>query len=203
MSRPCHLVRPQTAAPTAALLAAAPAPAPAHCLQSGEIIIPGKKPHMRSLHQLSILALAVALWAPGASPCLADDAAADFSATMNPSGHWSYGQCYRRAWPFYRYAHPVTDASGLSLWVLGFEVWPQVSHNGTGSTIVTTATYPPGALSLNPGVEGWNSVVRWTAPAAGTYQIPATFVGLSGAGGSPVTTTDVAVLHNNAQLFSG
>jgi len=158
---------------------------------------------MRSLHGLSSLTLAVALWAPGASRCLADDAAADFSATSNPSAHWSYGSSVIRGGLFAIYTVPGTDFAGLSTWNAPSLGLPHVNHNGTGSTIITTATFPPGALSLHPGGVGENYVVRWTAPTAGSYQISATFVGRSGVGTNPVTTTDVAVLHGSTELFSG
>lgn len=158
---------------------------------------------MRSIPCLSILALAVAFSMPVASRCLADDAAADFSATANPSGHWSYGASASRGAVVTLYTSPQVDPSGLSVWRSPALQLPQVNHNGTGVTIVTNSTFPPGALSFHPGGAGENSVVRWTAPAAGSYQIVATFVGRSGAGASPVTTTDVAVLHSGIELFSG
>ena len=58
-------------------------------------------------------------------------------------------------------------------------------------------------MLLHPGSAGENPVVRWTAPANGSYRITGDFVGLDS---SYPTTTDVAILHNNnagAPLFTG
>src|SRR5207249_9776544 len=50
---------------------------------------------------------------------------------------------------------------------------------------------------LSSGKRGQYSVIRWTAPAAGTYAITGSFSGVDSA------TTDVAILHGSNQLFSG
>ena len=54
-------------------------------------------------------------------------------------------------------------------------------------------------LHFHPGPNGERSVVRWTAPAAGTYQIAAIFRGLrlDNCG----QTVDVHVLHNGTELY--
>lgn len=48
-----------------------------------------------------------------------------------------------------------------------------------------------GGLAFHPGPNGENAVVRWTVPAAGTYNVNVTFTGADTNG----TTTDVAVYH--------
>src|SRR5262249_19545731 len=57
----------------------------------------------------------------------------------------------------------------------------------------------PGAFLLHPGLNGEYCVLRWTAPADGSYQIDAEFQGsdLTGA------TTDVHVLRNGTALLDG
>src|SRR5581483_1615540 len=79
---------------------------------------------------------------------------------------------------------------------------PSLYDNGTDRTIAPFGSnpMPPGALSVHPGPKGENSVVRWTAPLDGSYQVAATFSGLDNVG---PTTTDVAVLRGTSQLFSG
>ena len=53
-------------------------------------------------------------------------------------------------------------------------------------------------LALHPGPKGEYSVVRWTAPEAGTVEISTRFTGLA-----ERATTDVHVLHNGRALFDG
>jgi hypothetical protein len=53
-------------------------------------------------------------------------------------------------------------------------------------------------MGAHPGPQGQNSVIRWTAPTNGTYQINAVFWGDDFVG---PTTTDVAVLHNGKTLY--
>jgi hypothetical protein len=61
---------------------------------------------------------------------------------------------------------------------------------------ITAATYdgmniPAGTLGIYPGaMTNFDSVVRWTAPAAGRYAIAVTFTGL---GTMPATTVGVSV----------
>jgi len=133
------------------------------------------------------------------------DVAADFSATNNPNGVWSYG------WS-------STLTSTLNLYpnhgkfddpIIPIDVWagsnfpypPNVSHNGTGITIDThnTITWEPGQFALHPGESGEYSHACWTAPYAGTFDIASTFTGIDRWG----TTTDVHVLHNGISLFDG
>ena len=63
---------------------------------------------------------------------------------------------------------------------------------------------PAGTLNMHPGPSGENSVIRWTAPASGSYRVQEWFKGNSwGAPWGDPTTSDVAVLHGASQLFSG
>lgn len=134
------------------------------------------------------------------------DCVKDFSIASNPTGVWSYGWTPTLGGAFTLYT--VTDTTsvpGMSAW-LDSGTYPSdppyVDHNDTTGTICfETFCVPPRYLHLHPGANGQYTVVRWTAPSAGTYEIRGSFVGLDGAG---PTTTDVHVLVNSEfPLFSG
>ena len=138
------------------------------------------------------------------------DVAADFSATNNPNGAWSYGES-------------STLTSALTVYpnsgkfdppTVNIDVWagenhpysPNVSYNGTGSvdTSHPTIIWQIGQFSLHPGDSGGGgaceySHARWTAPGVGSIDIDALFTGIDLGG----TTTDVHVLHNGTSLFDG
>jgi RHS repeat-associated protein len=129
------------------------------------------------------------------------DASAQFSATANPNGPWTYGSTPRRGGVFTAYPFPGQQG-GMPTWFLtaptsGTTV-PLLSFNNTGVQTITGAIVPPNTLLLHPGAAGENSVVRWTAPAAGTYLVQGRFFAVTS------TTTDVAVLLNSSTtLLSG
>jgi ELWxxDGT repeat protein len=144
------------------------------------------------------------------SPAGGYDAALDFSATDNPNGVWSYGQSITLTSAFQRYtqAGPNNEnpppANLLDTWNAGTggrHSYPSVLHNGTSNAITSNAfTYLPGQLAFHPGPNGQYSVVRWTAPRAGSLSLEAAFSGLDFGG---PTTTDVHILRNGAALFNG
>jgi hypothetical protein len=133
------------------------------------------------------------------------DPAVDFSTSANPSGVWSYGWTQTLGSSF------ILDAirennSGLDFWegsIVGDPrtLFPYVVHNGTDSTIAVfgTVSVAAGQLGLHPGPGGEYSVVRWTAPAPGSYSVTAAFRGID----FGPTTTDVHVLQNGVSLFDG
>jgi hypothetical protein len=133
------------------------------------------------------------------------DVAADFSATNNPNGVWSYGWSSTLTSVLNLYPNNFSDR-GLDVWADPEHIPdsmvlnpPHVVHNGTGSAITySTVTWQPGQLSLHPGKNGEYSHARWTAPNAGSFDIAAVFTGIDFIGG---TTTDVHVLYNNTSLF--
>jgi len=134
------------------------------------------------------------------APAAMYDVAADFSATNNPNGPWTYGwsSTLTSALDLYSYS---TDDRSLNVWsdsVSGSP--PSVVHNGTTSDITLhpeEITWQAGQFALHPGANGEYSHARWTAPYAGTLHIDAMFTALAGA------TTDVHVLHNGGSLFDG
>ena len=140
--------------------------------------------------------------APVAHGATTFDAAADFSPTANPNGVWSYGWSVNRGAPFNLATNKFT-LGGLDGWDSGSNLaTPGVLHNGTAGpvTLFGTLTVPVGGLLMHPGPNGENALVRWTAPASGTYQISGAFIGIDFA---YPTTTDFAILHSSTQLFTG
>ncbi len=142
---------------------------------------------------------------PAPAPVSNYNAASDFSPTSNPAGAWSYG--YKSA-PNSAFTLSANNGQpwtgGVSNWSpnAGGACCPTVTENTTGAT----QTYAGGAvvqpaelLNLHPGASGEQSVVRWTAPAAGTYQIAGRFEGIDAAVG---TTTDVHILDNQTEILS-
>jgi uncharacterized repeat protein (TIGR01451 family) len=126
------------------------------------------------------------------------EAVTGFSLAQNPNDVWSYGYSVTRGASFNLYQRRDTPASqGIELWSLSGS-GPSVIHNLSGVTQhYATITHPPDVLNLDPGFDGRNTVVRWTAPEAGTFHVKGRFQGLDS------TTTDVAVLLNSTNaLFS-
>jgi hypothetical protein len=135
------------------------------------------------------------------------DAVNDFSIT-SPTGLWSYGYTATRGSLFlpYNQAHtdiPQYNGPGLDMWnLVNTGIDPAfVAHNRSGELrIFLTVKHPAHLLNLHPGSSGQNSVVRWTAPSAGLYEVKGRFQSIDDFPG----TTDVYVLHNSGgTLFSG
>src|SRR5579884_137355 len=133
------------------------------------------------------------------------DAATQFSITQNPNGVWSYGWELSTGATFTLYNTTATDSQGIERWWDAGHVdngVPVFGKNSTSSAVSEqTWTVPAGALGTNPGVNGENNVVRWTAPAAGTVVVNGFFIGYDYVG---PTSTDVHVLYNSSShLFDG
>jgi hypothetical protein len=124
------------------------------------------------------------------------DLSADFSATDNPNGLWTYGWTESDGSGF-ALATPWTDGWGIDHWG-GWRASdgnPNMYHNGTSEPIETYGfTHFPGETIFHPGPNDERFVVRWTAPGAGSYRVEAEFNSKhSGA-------TDVSVLWNGTLL---
>jgi hypothetical protein len=120
----------------------------------------------------------------------------NFSPSSNPSGNWSFGYFqYNGTSGFIAYPLRSTT-NGLDFWSLSAaSIEPSLFHNPslmaqtlTGIT-PGTVQIPFGGLVLYPSPT-LASVVRWTAPVAGTVDISATFTGL---GTNPVTMSGAYV----------
>ncbi len=146
-----------------------------------------------------------------AIPATCWDAASEFNDSANPdaanpSGVWSYGWKKTLTDKFYLFTTPGYDPPDLSGWssASGF---PLVSHISRSVPVLTDGVHraivPPHALGLHPGLRGEYAVLRFTAPADGTYQVSGRFYAWDDNGSG--TTTDVWLLRDNekAGAFSG
>jgi hypothetical protein len=130
------------------------------------------------------------------------DAASDFSLSSNPNGVWSYGDSATPGGPLILYT-VAQSSSGIDLWgSSGPFTPPWVGHNGTASVvdIGSSVQFQPGQLGFHPGAGGEFSIVRFTAPMAGTFDLSASFSGLDFVG---PTSTGVHVLQNGNPIFNG
>lgn len=139
----------------------------------------------------------------GSSAASSWNVATDWVIGSNPSGQWSFGWSQSRGSAF----NPITrevDYTSLSVdtWDGPYYGFPHVDHNYGGSEFRTYCCFiPAGEVLVHPGPGGQNGVIRWTAPAAGTYSVSATWTARDYHAG---TTTDDAVLENGShQLYAG
>jgi hypothetical protein len=142
------------------------------------------------------------------------DASADFSFRDNPNKVWQYGysatdslapdQFRVDAQP--ERVDPKCDATGsIGFWHPaanngpGPEYYPYVAYNTSKQAKVGCKGWAvrPGEIAMEGSTAGQYSLVRFTAPAPGTYKVSAQFEGIH----YGLSTTDVHVLHNGTSLF--
>jgi|GEM_PF-384136 len=125
------------------------------------------------------------------------DSGLDFSPKSNPNGAWSYGWEPTRGGTFTLYPSQANAPNPYSTYQKNGNSAPQLWANAGDLTSNnpndTQQTLPPHTLGLLPSSIGENSVLRWTAPNAGTFLVQGKF--FPDAIGP---TTDVAVI-----LYSG
>jgi len=148
-----------------------------------------------------VVAVLASLCATPSALAITYDAGADFSQTTNPNGVWSFGQYVGGTVdPATFSAYTVSTANfgpsaSLFLWH-GAGLDPNV-----GMTTSLTAVndygidWQPGKIVIGPA--GGPSVVRFTAPATGTYNLAANFAQVQGAPGEGAT----AFIFNNGTLL--
>jgi hypothetical protein len=84
-----------------------------------------------------------------------------------------------------------------------FNPGPEPSHPAEGNLAGNQFTVAPMQIAMDPGTQGQLSVLRWTAASAGTFVVDATFLGLCGDNGTPISTTAGHVLQNGVELEVG
>src|SRR5579864_5405775 len=130
------------------------------------------------------------------------DGTDNFSAVSNPSGPWTYGSTPTRGGVFTPYAF-TGQVVGMPSWFktapTSGPTFPLLAYNNTAVSVTSGGlNIPPQTLLLHPGASGENSVLRFTAPADGSYLIQGRFYGVD------TTTTDVSILLNaSTTLLSG
>jgi len=118
-------------------------------------------------------------------------AAHDFSFTLNPNSVWSYGYTTTVGGAFNLYTVAgLTDFSNEAGWF-----GPISGCCAPGYPLVVAGpSQVPTVLDMGPGPSSY-SVVRWTAPSRGRWDVVGQFFGTG------ATTGDVHVLHNGAEVF--
>jgi len=119
-------------------------------------------------------------------------AAHDFSFTLNPNAVWSYGFTTTVGGGFTLYTQSgFTFFSGEAGWF-----GPISGCCAPGYPLVVAGPNTvPTVLDMGPGPSSY-SVVRWTAPTRGRWDVVGQFFGTG------QTTGDVHVLHNGAAVFN-
>lgn len=129
------------------------------------------------------------------------DAAADFLPNRNPAIGWSYG--YSQAGTFTLFADRLANEAnaGIDRWNNAALGEPSIRGNLTGTLVDYYGTVRQTAdeLSLHPNHAGAYSVLRWTAPEAGTYLVRGRFDGNDYSRG---TTSDIKLNHNANTLLA-
>jgi hypothetical protein len=131
-----------------------------------------------------------------ASACV-DRAAQRFSALTGTPGNWSYGYSTAEGATFQPDTSRFNPTMALEVWTnsVANSLAPSIFHNsGLAAVTYDEMTVDVGVLGIYAGPAGEVSILRWTAPATGIYDINVTFVGIS----KPLTTVSVGVLINEA-----
>jgi len=136
-----------------------------------------------------------------ASEALTFDVAADFSATNNPNGVWTYA--FQNPDGSFGPLPSIIHPSGVDVWFRlsppPFTTLPQIAHNSTAVQVIFgTAIVAPGAVTFHPGVDGTLAVIRFTAPLSADYDVDAFF---RDAETNPNIAT-VSVVRNGSVLLS-
>jgi hypothetical protein len=123
----------------------------------------------------SVYAMAVVgFMACRAAQAMPEDAFNDFSLTNNPNGPWSYGYGVPGT-SFTAYPSSATNCTGiagLNCWDVSTNSIPYVGENVTGSPIDDgSLTIPTGSLDIHPFVSPYDTIIEWTAPSTGNWQI--------------------------------
>jgi hypothetical protein len=144
------------------------------------------KPHRYLQILENVFAIVLLLLTAGIARAQTYDAARDFSPFENPTGPWSYG--FKES-PlgdiddFELYDTTSNRDGELDFWFSSqLEVDPSVGHNPfdepKNGCALCDFTADPGQLFFHPGKLGVLSIVRWTAPKAGLYEVNVSAVGM-------------------------
>lgn len=165
---------------------------------------------MRHARLLPVLLLCLLVPASARSATIYDAVTAFSVTNGNPNGVWSYGKSPSATGSFT--AHTDTSASDtLERWLNSADpfpaLYPLIGKNVSGADVDLGAgqIVPNDVLYVSPGCEppttyspcgagaSW-SVLRFVAPADGTFAFAGSFLGVTGA------TTDIAVTLDDAVL---
>jgi murein DD-endopeptidase MepM/ murein hydrolase activator NlpD/Tol biopolymer transport system component len=133
----------------------------------------------------------------------------DFSITINPppGSPWTYGYTMSLGGTFTKYT--VKKFWGalnqLVIWTKSSDnTAPEVNKNVSGVDVdnTTACVHHPGTvyLHMHPGPSNEFSVIRWTAPYDGVFEVNSAFRSLRYC--SQQTTTDAHVLYNSTSIYN-
>jgi len=136
------------------------------------------------------------------------DLSADFSTTTNKSGVWHYGYSATRSLDPSEFREVTYSeiAGRISFWhpattdKPGPGYYPYIAYNPTTQTQYGSSNgwaARAGEVAMEASNSGQYSLIRFTAPRAGIYEITAQFAGIH----FGLSSTDVHVLHNTASVF--
>jgi len=162
-----------------------------------------------NLGQILMLGLCLAGFTAGAQ--VTYDLSADFSATSNPAGVWSYGAKASLSGTFdlFTVQRTVSSDNGvlLNVWQLVPYMEPTLIYNGTSQTATSNGgqgVYGPGAFLMFAGTDGaadGYGVARFTTPTGGTGTYQLSYSARSYLSGSLSGDTDFHIFKNGSELF--
>lgn len=122
----------------------------------------------------------------------------------NPNGQWSYGWWAPDMSQFNIYPSPTGDPAGIMAWYTSSNESLVLKNAGPAMENVGTQWLEHNQGLMHPGQNGEKATARWTSSISGIVSISAHFSGQSHGGASGNgTTTDVHVLRNGVDLYSG
>ena len=144
----------------------------------------------------------------------ANDPAQQFSISTNPNGIWSYGFIPTLGGPLALADMKWVNLMNIDEYQQGADFWFSTAQadcdNGLGGTVARveeeqlhgSQMFFRDTVTQHPGCHGELSVLRWTAPLSGTYELRGSFQGTQIACGG--TSTDVHIRWNSTSpLFDG
>ena len=126
------------------------------------------------------------------------DGVAEFSSTDNPNGPWSFGRASGAGAPIT--LNSPSSQSGLPIWSWSGAGWGQAIFNNTANLVGLSGglAIPPGELFLHPSSNNTKSVMSFTAPSAGCFQVNTNLELVDVQGGN----VDVTLYGDGQTLFS-
>jgi hypothetical protein len=127
------------------------------------------------------------------------DAAWHFSADNNPNGPWSYGWTETLGGGFNLFTDNTQTFHGARTWSQGEPKFPLVYYGTDPSPVSFNhgwGTIWYGHLGFHPGENGEFSVIRWTAPETGSFDLDGSFIR------NDYGTQDVHVFVNGTSLLT-
>jgi hypothetical protein len=136
------------------------------------------------------------------------DIAADFSLEKNPNNPWHYGYSATNSLDpsEFRLSEFADQSRPIGFWHPsaverpGPGYYPYIARNADARTRVHSSNgwaVRAGQIAMEGSNTGQYSIVRFVAPASGTYELTARYEGIH----YGLSSTDVHVLHNAKSLF--